>query len=152
MNYLSMMQPLPTESLFSIFQAGDEEVYKEFGLEETLQNPFVLMGMVLNGLENFHMMDMMYKRNYPEEYKKVKQKVQYSFYNKLYSYLSKIPITPLQQVYKIGDSFESVGCNAALDHLRVYYEKLEEYKKCATIKQYIDLLSQNIPEKVAYPI
>ena len=41
------MQPLDKNTLFSIFEVGDEEIYKEHGVEDQLNNPFVLMGMVL---------------------------------------------------------------------------------------------------------
>ena len=66
------MQPLDKDTLFSIFEQGDEEVYIEHGVKDVLDNPFVLMGMILRGLENFELMDMMYNRNFPEEYKNVK--------------------------------------------------------------------------------
>ena len=48
------MQPLDPHTLFSIFEQGDEDIYKEHGLEDTLNNPFVLTGMVLRGVENYH--------------------------------------------------------------------------------------------------
>lgn len=149
MNYLSSMQPLDKDTLFSIFEQGDEQVYKEHGIEETLKNPFVLMGMVLNGLENFQMMDMMYKRNYPEKYKEVKNTIQLKYYTRLYGYLTRIPKEPFNDIYKIGESFESGDCYAALDHLRIYFERLEQYEKCGTIRQYMDLLIDNYPVKVA---
>ena len=51
------MQPLNPHTLFSIFEKGDEEVYKENGIESTLNNPYVLMGMVVKGVENFIVLD-----------------------------------------------------------------------------------------------
>ena len=36
------MQKLNPHTLFSIFEKGDEEVYKEHGAEDLLDNPFVL--------------------------------------------------------------------------------------------------------------
>ena len=61
------MKPIiDPNTLFSIFEQGDEQVYKEHGMEDHLNNPFVLMGMVLRGVENFHMMDMMYMNNETE--------------------------------------------------------------------------------------
>ena len=51
------MQPVDPHKLFSLFEKGDEEVYKEHGVEEALKNPYVLMGMVLEGMENYQLMD-----------------------------------------------------------------------------------------------
>lgn len=134
------MQPIDPNSLFSIFEHGDEEIYKEHGIEDTLNNPFVLMGMVLRGIENYHMMDMMYMRQYPAQYKNVRKLTRYKYLNKLYSYLEKIDSTKFESIYKIGESFEKDNILGGLDYLRLYFEQIEQYEKCAVIKRYIDLL------------
>jgi len=148
------MQPIDPNTLFSIFEQGDEEIYREHGVEEHLQNPFVLMGMVLRGIDNFHMMDMMYMRQYPSHYKKVRNITKYKYFNKLYSHLLKIDNNSFEDIYKIGESFDTKQTKNGLDResfdtkqtkngldiLRVFYERLEEYEKCAVIKKYIDLL------------
>ena len=43
-------------------------------------------------------------------------------------------------MYKIGESFSSSDTHYALDYMRLFYEKLEHYEKCAVVKRYIDLL------------
>lgn len=134
------MQPIDPNTLFSIFEQGDEEIYKEHGIEEHLQNPFVLMGMVLRGIDNFHMMDMMYMRQYPSHYKKVRNITKYKYFNKLYGYLLRIDSDSFEDIYKIGESFDKVQTKNGLDFLREYFERLEQYEKCAVIKKYIDLL------------
>ena len=134
------MQPIDPNTLFSIFEHGDEEIYKEHGLEDTLNNPFVLMGMVLRGIENYHMMDMMYMRQYPEHYKKVRSITKYKYLDKLYGYLERIDSTKFETVYKIGESFEKENVLGGLNYLRLYFENIEQYEKCVVIKRYIDLL------------
>ena len=134
------MQPLDPHTLFSIFEQGDEDIYKEHGLEDTLNNPFVLMGMVLRGVENYHIMDVMYKKQYPKEYAKVQKMVKYKYYTKLYSHLTRVKNLTVESIYKIGESFDIKDVRYCLDLLRVYYESLEEYEKCSVIKKYIDLL------------
>ena len=134
------MQPIDPNTLFSIFEQGDEEIYKEHGMESHLQNPFVLMGMVLRGIDNFQMMDMMYMKQYPKHYKKVRNITRYKYFNKLYSYLTRIDCSSFDDKHKIGESFDIKDVRYCLDLLRVYYESLEEYEKCSVIKKYIDLL------------
>ncbi len=134
------MQPIDPNTLFSIFEQGDEEIYKEHGIEDHLQNPFVLMGMVLRGIDNFHMMDLMYIKQYPSHYKKVRNLTKYKYFNKLYSYLQRIDSDSFEDIYKVGESFDKVQTKNGLDFLREYFERLEEYEKCAVIKKYIDLL------------
>ena len=131
-------------TLFSIFEQGDEEVYIEHGVKGVLDNPFVLMGMILRGLENFELMDMMYSRNFPEEYKNVKTIIKYKYYNKLYNYLRRIDSTSFKDEYTIGEAFDSENVYKALDDLRVYYEVIEEYEKCSVIKNFRELLIDKV--------
>ena len=147
--YLLTMQPLDPHTLFSIFEQGDEAVYKEHGVEDALDNPYVLMGMVLRGMENYHIMDVMYKRQYPKEYKKVKKMVQYKYFNKLYSYLTRINNLTVESIYKIGESFDKGSVFLSLDNLRMFFEVIEEYEKCFIIKKFQDLLLEapEFPEK-----
>jgi len=147
--YLLTMQPLDPHTLFSIFEQGDEMVYKEHGVEDALENPYVLMGMVLRGMENYHIMDVMYKRQYPKEYKKVKKMVQYKYFNKLYSYLTRIDNLTVESIYRIGESFDKGSVFLSLDNLRMFFEVIEEYEKCLIIKKFQDLLLEapEFPEK-----
>ena len=143
------MNKLDPHTLFSIFEQGDEQVYEEHGLEDTLNNPYVLMGMVLQGLENFTLMDIMYTRHYGENYKRVKTTIKHKYYNKLYGYLERIDSNNFDSIHKIGESFDKQAVNIALATLIVHYELLEEYEKCAVIKKYMDHLEKKDEEKVA---
>jgi len=134
------VQPIDPNTLFSIFEQGDEAIYKEHGVEGALDNPFVLMGMVLRGIENYNLMDIMYMRQYPEHYKKVRRITKYKYFNKLYGYLSRIRTQDFNETYSIGESFEIKNVDRALNTLRGYYEGLEEYEKCAVIRDYQSLL------------
>ena len=134
------MQPLDKNTLFSIFEVGDEEIYKEAGVEDQLKNPFVLMGMVLRGLENFSIMDMMYLRTHPKDYKNVREITKYKYYTKLYKYLERIDSNNFDKIYKIADSFGRDETFVGLENLLRYFEKIEQYERCAVIKRYQDLL------------
>lgn len=134
------MQPIDPHNLFSIFEQGDEQIYKEHQLDDVLQNPFVLMGMVLRGIENYNLMDVIYKRQYPKEYIKVREVTKLKYFNKLFSYLQRIDLNNREQIYTIGESFDRESILSGLDVLRVYYERLEHYEKCAVIKKYVGLV------------
>ena len=139
--------PLDKNTLFSIFEQGDEEIYKEHNVTGVLDNPYVLMGMVIRGLENWNIMDIMYKRTYPEEYAKVRGSIKVKYMSKLVSYLERIDSTKFESIYTIGESFESKNVIMALHNLLMYFENIEYYEKCAIIKNYIDLLTEHLIEK-----
>jgi len=141
------MQPLDKNTLFSIFEAGDEHIYKEHGMEDTLNNPYVLMNMVVKGLENYKIMDQMYRQQYPKQYKNTRNVIQYKYFNKLLGYLERIDTKGFDSKYNIGDSYEIMHNIYMLESLMYYYENIEQYEKCATVKLYVTLLENyELPE------
>ena len=78
------MQKLDPHTLFSIFEKGDEEIYRDNKVEGLLNNPFVLVGMVVNGIENYYYIDEIYANKDPERYAMVREKVKYKYFTKIY--------------------------------------------------------------------
>ena len=142
------MNKLDPHTLFSIFEQGDEQVYKEHNVLGVLDNPYVLIGMAVTGVENFALIDQMYFAlidqmyllRYTEDYAKVRNKIKYSYYNKLYTYLTRVKLNELGDEYKVGEDYEiSRSIDAILD-IQIYFQQSEEYEKCKVIKQFSDLL------------
>jgi len=134
------MNKLDPHTLFSIFEQGDEEVYKEHNQEDVLNNPFVLMNMVTRGLENYELMCALYIRNYPKEFIRVEPTIKFKYYTKLYGYLLRINIDSIEDIYAIGDSYERNNAQRGLQSLLDYFEFKEEYEKCGVIVKYIQVL------------
>lgn len=142
------MQPIDPHTLFSIFERGDEEIYKEHGVKDVLENPYVLIGMVVRGLENYQIMDMMYLRSYPEQYQSVRDSVKFKYYTNLYRYLTRIDVNKFETRYTIGEDYDSQDVLYRLDDLLYFFQDLEMYEKCATIKKYMDLIREVVTNKV----
>ena len=142
------MQPLDPHTLFSIFEQGDEEIYQEHGITDVLNNPYVLMGMVVRGMENYHMIDMVYNKRYPDEYKAIKGTIKSKYYNKLYGYLTRMDYSKFETIYSIGNSFDINEVHTSLFELLKYFEQKEEYEKCQIVKNFFDLLSEEVMKKV----
>tara|TARA_R110002050_G_scaffold230300_1_gene365899 strand:- start:317 stop:751 length:435 start_codon:yes stop_codon:yes gene_type:complete len=134
------MNKLNPHTLFQIFEQGDEEVYKEHGQEDILDNPFVLMNMVTRGLENYDLMRILYLRNYKEQFERVEHSIKDKYYNKLYGYLQRIDIDSADGVYAIGDSYERHSAQRALQTLLDHYEDKEQYERCSIVVKYIQML------------
>lgn len=144
------MQALDPKSLFSIFEQGDEAVYKEHGLTEVLNNPFVLMGTVVRGIENYGMLDLIYTKQFPKDYPRVRGKVKKAYFNKMYGYLDRLDSKEFDDKYEIGTSFDYQEVIGALSILLTYFEEVEHYEKCAVIKNYIDHILDKVfnPDKL----
>jgi len=149
MNYLWYMQQLDPHSLFSLFEKGDEEVYKEHGVENTLNNPYVLLNMVTRGIDNYAVMDMLYMKNNPTQYKRVRPSVKYKYFNKLYGYLERLDLKAIEgKLYTIGDSYDVPNLILRLDDLRIFFEEYEQYERCGLIKKTIDVLYEKTVQEI----
>jgi len=131
---------LNPHTLFSIFEKGDEEVYKENQMEGLLDNPYVLIGMVVSGVENYYFIDEIYTNKDPKRYAKVKSNIKYKYFTKVFKYLTRLSLDELDTKYGIGTDYELDRSINALNDLLFYFEDMEEYEKCALIFQYTDLL------------
>ena len=135
------MQKLDPNKLFSLFEATDEQVYSENHAEDLLKNPYVLMGMVVRGMENFQLLHDMYTYKYGEEYKNVVPVVRHRYFRRLYGFLDRITFEDYSHKYMIGKDFDVKSVYRCLYTLLKYFEQEEEYMKCAKIKKYMDLLT-----------
>ena len=134
------MNKLNPHTLFSIFEKGDEEVCKENQMEGLLDNPYVLIGMVVSGVENYYFIDEIYSNKDPKRYAKVKNNIKYKYFTKVFKYLTRLSLDELDTKYGIGTDYELDRSINALNDLLFYFEDIEEYEKCALIFQYTDLL------------
>lgn len=135
------MQHLDKNTLFSIFEADDEEVYKEHELTDLLDNPYVLMGMVVKGLRNFEIIDIMYTRSYKDEYLSIRHNVKHRYYTKLVSYLDRIQDESFDAIYSVGDSYDADDVMDSMRELLTHFEYKEDYSKCSTIIKYHELIA-----------
>lgn len=133
------MNSLDPKKLFSIFESNEGMVNAPQEVKQVLENPYVVFGMVLRGLENYHMMDVMYQRRYPEDYEEKKGTIKLNYFERLYKYLTRIDINSFEEVYKVSTSYPIAETCAALDEMIMFYESVEYYERCATIKEYADV-------------
>tara|TARA_R110000824_G_scaffold18026_1_gene72102 strand:+ start:251 stop:682 length:432 start_codon:yes stop_codon:yes gene_type:complete len=134
------MNKLDPHTLFSIFEQGDEEIYKEHNVTGVLDNPYVLIGMVVTGVENFALIDGMYLLKYKEKYAKVREGIRHKYYIKLFGYLQRLEDSNIEEIYTIGEDYELTRSIDALLELQIYFQKLEYYEKCKVISRFSDLL------------
>ena len=136
------MKEINKDSLFNIFEANDEAVYKEYGLEEALDSPCVKLGMVLEGLQNYQLLDLIQMKRSPKEYQRVKDGIQAKYFVRLYKYLERIDINDLDDIRNLHECFHTEDILDGLNTLKVYFEKIEHYEKCGTIQKYQNTLIQ----------
>lgn len=138
--YLHKMKKLDTNTLFDIFSQGDETIYREHGVEDELNNSFVLLGMVVKGVENYFIIDQIYHTRFGQQYSSVKDSIKLKYFNGLVQYLSRIDISRLDTLANLQQEFDAQAIKFAFEELLEFYEQLEQYEQCAIIYKFYNIL------------
>lgn len=136
------MKKLDPKELFKVFEMTDEELIQEQDPQAVWDfryHPFILMGMVIKGLENFEMICELYHQREGEAFKSVKDNVQLTYYTSLYKYLYRFNYQSLEHIESaLRHDFDDIAY--ALSHLRTFFESKEEYEKCARIRDIFEAI------------
>ncbi len=141
------MNKLDPHTLFSIFEQGDEEIYKEHKVTNVLDNPYVIVGMVTRSVQNYYLMEAMYERHYKEAFKEAKKDIKFKYYSKMYQYIQRLKLDKFENIYSIGDSYDLESTIYAFNDILTYFEKIEYYERCALIRDIIDIIESKMLSK-----
>jgi len=133
------MKKLNSDDIFSIFSMGDEEVYKEHKVEGVMDDPFVLFGMAVRGVENYFIIDRIYNNRFGEKYDSVRDSIKLKYFNGLIRYLERVDLSQLETASELKDEFGLQAIKYALEEMLDFYEEKEMYEKCAIIFKFYEL-------------
>jgi len=143
------MKKIDSDNLFSIFSVGDEELYKEHGVEDALQNPFILLGMVIRGVANYYLIHQIYERSFRKEYESVRESLKLKYFLTLVGYLERLEELQDNTLVDILDEFGQKAVYFAFSKMLSFLEEQELYEKCIIVKKYSDLfLSKKLKKSV----
>ena len=133
------MQKLNSDDLFNIFSVGDEEIFKEYKIEDIMDNTFILFGMAVRGVENYFIIDKMYANRYQEKYGSVRDSIKLKYFNGLVNYLERAKDIKVDTVEELKEEFGPQAIKYALEEMLEFYKELEMYEKCAIIFKFHEL-------------
>jgi len=137
------MKDLDGDSLFSIFDRGDEEVYSDLKHDIDLSNNALLMGMVIRGIDNYFLLDKIYFNRYGEYYLSVSEKIKLKYFLRLLEYLKSVKDLSLETVSYTRDEFGLNAIAYSLQSMLSLFEEKEMYEDCVIIKKYLDLFQES---------
>jgi hypothetical protein len=129
------------DQLFGMFSQGDSEVFKENGVEEVLDNSYILIGMVVKGVENYYIIDQIHLNRFGESYLSVREKIRLKYFLGLLEHLERVDGLPLDTVIELRDEFGEQAILYAFQEMIDCFLAIEYYEKCAIIQKYIELFS-----------
>jgi hypothetical protein len=133
------VKDLNADNLFNMFSLGDEEIYKENGVEDVLDNSFTLFGMVVRGVENYFIVDQLYKVRFAKDYDRVSESIKLKYFTGLIRYLERVDRLQSDTLSSLEDEFSPQAIKYALEEMLEFFEGIEYYENCALIKKYYDL-------------
>lgn len=137
------MKDLDGDSLFSIFDRGDEEVYTDTKQNVDLSDNALLMGMVIRGVDNYFLLDKIYFNRYGEYYLSVKEKIKLKYFIRLLEYLTRVNEISLETISYIVDEFGLKAIIYSLQSMLSLFEEKEMYEDCVVVKKYLDLFQES---------
>jgi hypothetical protein len=134
------------DQLFDMFSQGDSEVYKENGVEEILDNSFILIGMVVRGVENYYIIDQIHLNRFGKSYLSVREKIRLKYFLGLLEYLERVNALPSDTVFELKEEFGEQAILYAFQEMIDCFLAIEYYEKCAVVHKYIKLFSTQVLE------
>ena len=136
------MKNLDPEDLFKVFEMSDEELVSQHDSQaawDFRHHPFILIGMVIKGLENFEVVSKLYTRREGEAYVQIEDTVQHTYYTSLYKYLYRFNYQSLEYI-ESALKHDYSDIESALTHLRTFFESREEFEKSARIRDILEAI------------
>jgi hypothetical protein len=135
------MKRLNSNSIFDIFSATDEEVYKEHNVEDLLKDPVIRFGTMVTGVENYYVMDLLYTKKLGERYLSNKENIKLRYFTDLMQYVGSIEDLQSDTLSIIEEEFGRGAIVYALEEMIETFISVEHYEKCAILQKYFDFFS-----------
>ena len=130
------MKKLDSQNLFKAFSLEGDNTNE---LPEVPNDSFILFGTVLRGVESFYIIDQLYQMRYKDQYELVREKIKLKYFTGLMKYIDRIDDMSLDTVMYIEDEFGGQAIKYALEEMLQFFEQIEYYEQCITLKKYFDI-------------
>lgn len=133
------------DNILNIFTKSDEEVVKE-ELAET--NDLYNFNKGIRGVYNYRFLNEIASNRRPDVYPRIKEAVKKSYFDKMFGYIANSDYSNKKIIdstlAELGYEVVLECINQLLDH----FVELEEYEKCAILRDVNDMFNSQIKKKV----
>lgn len=136
------MKELDGDSLFSIFEKGDEDIHRDSHYKIQLDSSFILLGTVIRGVDNYFLIDQLYTNRYQERYLSVKENLKLKYFIRLVKVLQRITEFDSKTASMLVDEFGETTIIYVFQYLLSYFEENEYYEICVVLKKYFDIFTE----------
>lgn len=128
---------------YSLFDATDEQLYKEVGSPLDSSNSELILLSIVNGVKQYYFLDKIYEGKLKKRYLAVRDSLKRKYFCKLYQLLERLDLEELEKFLETSSDFhDSI---TPLQCLMNYFVEFEEYERCSLIKK-VQNLVENSPK------
>lgn len=98
-----------------------------------------LLRSAIVGAEKYDLLHSIYLNAYGSTYENISEDVKSRYFNKLFNYINQVDFSQQETVLEVINELSSSTTKKSLNRLLYYFQDIEEYEKCATIKKFLDL-------------
>jgi len=133
------MKKIDKANLFDLFDITDEQVYEEHGISDVLHDSYILFGMAIKGVENYYIMEQMYRNRYGQQFNDVQDGIKTKYFTQLMRYIDRIDISHVETMYQYKDILGQQSINYALTQMIQFFEQKEMYEHCAVLLKFFNV-------------
>lgn len=126
------MKKMDTTRLIQLFNDTATGNSFDESIPDISSHGYIILGMVIKGVENYYILCDMIQRKYSEEFEKIKDSLTRTYFLRIYQYLIKLDIESPSTILQALDH-DTSSIEYTLNHLIRVFEKEQEYEKCAKI-------------------
>ncbi len=134
------MKDIDASRLIRLFENTASGNEFEESLPDLHSHGYIILGMVIRGVENYYILCDMLTREHGEDFKKVQDKVEKSYFDRLFLFLDKLDIENPSMISQAIEH-DTSSIEYALGALLRVFEAHEEYERCARIIKLKQILS-----------
>jgi len=139
------MKPIPP-ILLDIFNYSDEQDVEGEGyagaVMDYTKHPYIILGSVIKGVENFYIMCEMFRNKYGEKFDTIEETLKQQYFDRLYGFLLRFDESNSEHVLE-AMKFDRSEVAYALLAMREHFEKREQYENCVKIRDVLGNLLIN---------
>jgi len=126
------MKDIDSGKILEIFNNTASGVDHDESLQDVHSHGYIILGMVIRGVENYYILNQLMSKRYGEDFKKVEENVKRIYFTRLYKYLENFNLKDSLHLSQALEHSPS-GIAYGLDNLIEVFEFYQEYEKCARV-------------------
>jgi hypothetical protein len=135
------MKKINSTKIFDIFTLTHQEL-DTLMEDQSSETPYIIeFKNIIKGIENFYMIDIIYKKRIGEEYLSRRENIKLMYFTGLMKYLERVGEIKGDTLLEVERELGKKPLLFALKEMIQVFILVEDYEKCSVLQKYLDFFS-----------